>query len=513
MGVKKKPTLKILFRQFAISLIVMLVAAIIVPFGLEGLAVNAGLATRANLSELQVKEIIPTLTIAPDITKVVIPQGCGYLILDKNFNELYSNMDDDEKEIALLYAKGEYIEYATGRQFALVVRENEFCVLRYYIGSQFTVSWLPEYFPSPDTLAFILMAVNSLLVIIILTARFAKNLRTQLTPLFEATAEVSKQNLDFEVGHAKIKEFEDVLASFSDMKDNLKISLERQWKTEQTQKEQIAALAHDLKTPLTVIQGNADLLTETNLDDEQRLYAGYVVESSGQMQSYIQTLIDISRAAVGYQLHIESIDLPAFMQHLFGYMESLCRTKEIRLQMNTVSLPQMLKFDRVLIERAIMNVISNGLDYSPQGGTLYVDVQSNNGFVVGREVKTVNKKCLFAVVIVLVSLICLSACGALRDTADKNKALNESLPYYELNAANYDEISYNGLTYTITDECLEMSELQEEIGQVSKRFKNVAGEDFSFGYVYSIVDVDISNAVAVNINNEYRKADIKNNDE
>ena len=109
-------------------------------------------ATRANLSELQVKEIIPTLTIAPDITKVVLPQGCGYLILDKNFNELYSNMDDDEKEIALLYAKGEYIEYATGRQFALVVRENEFCVLRYYIGSQFTVSWLPEYFPSPDTL-------------------------------------------------------------------------------------------------------------------------------------------------------------------------------------------------------------------------------------------------------------------------------------------------------------------------------------------------------------------------
>ena len=119
-----------------------------------------------------------------------------------------------------------------------------------------------------------------------------------------------------------------------------------------------------------------------------------------------------------------------------------------------------------------------------------------------------NKKCLFAVVIVLVSLICLSACGALRDTADKNKALNESLPYYEMNAANYDE-----MTYTITDECLEMSELQEEIGQVSKRFKNVAGEDFSFGYVYSIVDVDISNAVAVNINNEYRKADIKNNDE
>ncbi|HAP19856.1 MAG TPA: sensor histidine kinase [Lachnospiraceae bacterium] len=374
MGVKKKPTLKILFRQFAIFLIVVLAAAIIVPFALESLAVNAGLATRANQSELQVKEIIPMLTIAPDITKVVIPQGCGYLILDKNFNELYSNMDDDEKEIALLYAKGEYIEYATGRQFALVVRKNEFCVLRYYIGSQFTVSWLPDFFPSPDTLTFILMGLNSLLAIIVLTARFAKNLRTQLTPLFEATTEVAKQNLDFEVGHSKIKEFEDVLASFSDMKDNLKISLERQWKTEQTQKDQIAALAHDLKTPLTVIQGNADLIIETELNEEQRLYAEYISSSSEQMQLYIRTLIDISRAAVGYQLHMVDIDLPAFAEQLRGQIDALCQTKKIGLQMETRHLPDTLSADPLLLERAIMNVVSNALDYSPRDGCVYITI-------------------------------------------------------------------------------------------------------------------------------------------
>ncbi len=381
MGVKKKPTLKRLFRQFAISLIVMLAAAIIVPFVLEGLAVNAGLATRANQSELQVKEIIPTLTIAPDITKVVIPQGCDYLILDKNFNELYSNMDNEEKEVAMQYAKGEYIEYGTGRQFTLVIRDNEYCVLQYFVGSQFTISWLPEYFPSPDSLTFILMATNAVLVIIVLTARFAKNLRLQLEPLFEATSEVAKQNLDFEIGHSKIREFEDVLLSFADMRDKLKSSLAQQWKAEQKQKEQIAALAHDLKTPLTVIQGNADLIAETELDAKQRLYAGYIVESSDQMQAYIQTLIDISRAAVGYQLHIGNIDVPEFLEHLSGYIESLCQTKEIHLQMNTGSLPAIMKLDKALVERAVMNVVGNALDYSTQGGTLYVDVQSKNGFV------------------------------------------------------------------------------------------------------------------------------------
>ena len=378
MGVKKKPTLKRLFRQFAVSLIVMLMVAIIVPFGLESFAVNVGLATRANQSELQVKEIVPTLTIAPDITKVVIPQGCGYLILDKNFNELYSNMNDEEKEAALLYAKGEYIEYGTGRQFTLVVRDSEYCVLRYFVGSQFTVSWLPEYFPSPDTLTFVLMAVNAVLVIIVLTARFAKNLRLQLEPLFQATSEVAKQNLDFEMRHSKIREFEDVLLSFADMRDKLKSSLAQQWKAEQIQKEQIAALAHDLKTPLTVIQGNVDLINETELNAEQKMYAGYITESAEQMQAYIKILIDISRAAVGYQMRKEIVDFRTYMQNVEAQIQSLCQTKNVRLRTDMLSEPKYLQIDRLLFERAIMNVVNNALDYSSQDGAIYVEVASDD---------------------------------------------------------------------------------------------------------------------------------------
>lgn len=381
MGMKKTTSLKASFWKFLCMLLIGLIGAVAIAFSLILAGTSTGLITYADYSERCTKDLAPVIAATPDLADVQLPMGCEYLVLDKNYQVTETTLEGDDLDRAMEYAISGQINTNLNKQYLLVTRENEYVVLQYYIGSQFTNEWLYEHFPSPEILLYIFIAINCIAVCVILTAKFAKNMRAQLSPLFEATAEVSKQNLDFEVGHAKIKEFEDVLASFSDMKDNLKISLERQWKTEQTQKEQIAALAHDLKTPLTVIQGNADLLTETNLDDEQRLYAGYVVESSGQMQSYIQTLIDISRAAVGYQLHIESIDLPAFMQHLFGYMESLCRTKEIRLQMNTVSLPQMLKFDRVLIERAIMNVISNGLDYSPQGGTLYVDVQSNNGFV------------------------------------------------------------------------------------------------------------------------------------
>ena len=378
---KRSYTVKALFRRFALSLVVLLVVAILVPILLQTIAVNMGIATRANQSELQVREIIPTLTVAPDVTKVVLPQGCRYLILDKDFNELYSNMVADEKKDALSYAKGEYINQGNKRQYVLVVRDNELCVLQYFIGSQFTVSWLPDYFPSPDTLMLVLIVVNSLLVITVLTARFAKIFRNQLRPLMEATKEISEQNLDFEVEHSNIKEFEDVLCSFSSMKGNLKSSLEKQWSAEKLQKNQIAALAHDLKTPLTVIQGNIDLLSETELDDEQRVYAGYITESSEQIGIYIKTLIDMSRTAMGYQLHLETFDMNDYMRQIEECAISLCHTKGKCLCMQNEIDLGLFKADKLLLERAIMNVICNALDYSPPEGTVYVVTQKIKNFL------------------------------------------------------------------------------------------------------------------------------------
>lgn len=202
----------------------------------------------------------------------------------------------------------------------------------------------------------------------------SKTVRLQLDPLYEATSEVAKQNLDFEVGHSNIKEFEDVLLSFSRMKESLKASLEQQWEAEHMQKEQIAALAHDLKTPLTVIQGNADLISETELDEEQRLYAEYISSSSEQMQLYIQMLIDLSRAATGYQLHMEDIAVLAYVEQLLGQIDALCQTKKIGLQMELEHLPDVLSADKLLLERAIMNVINNALDYSPQDSSIHISI-------------------------------------------------------------------------------------------------------------------------------------------
>ena len=379
MGMKKPSSLKIAFWRFLFMQLVGLFGAVAIPFLLVTVSTTLGLTTYGDYSEIRANELAPILAATPDLSDVQIPMGIEYALLDKNYQLIETTLDENELEQAMRYATTGASDQNLQKRYLLVTRENEYIVLQYYIGAQYTNEWMNEHLPSPDILLIVLVEAGGIFVCVLLTTRFAKKLRLQLVPLFEATSEVAKQNLDFEVGHSNIKEFEDVLISFSHMKESLKASLEQQWKAEQMQKEQIAALAHDLKTPLTVIQGNADLISETELDEEQRLYAEYIGCSSEQMQLYIRTLIDISRAATGYQLNIEDIDLPAYIKQLREQIDALCQTKKIGLQMEIENLPAVLSADKLLLERAIMNVVNNALDYSPQDSSISISMIGNKG--------------------------------------------------------------------------------------------------------------------------------------
>ena len=378
MGMKKMKSLKTAFWKFLIMLLLGLFMAVLIPFILLLFGATLGIVTYADYSEQSVKYIAPIVASAPELSEVQLPAGCKYLLLDKNYKVIESTLSEKDSARAMEYATTGKMDGPVNKQYLLVTRENEFVILQYYIGSQFTDEWMNEHLPSPEILLYVLIGSNCIAVCVFLTTRFSKHLRAQLQPLFAATQDVARQNLDFEVDHSKIKEFEDVLLSFSNMKDNLKTSLEQQWQAEKIQKEQIAALAHDLKTPLTVIQGNIDLLTETNLDDEQKLYSGYITDSSEQMQAYIKTLIEISRASAGYQFCKRVCDTKEFLNKLETQIKALCYAKGKRLEIKTGCLPNQITIDKTLLQRAILNIVNNALDYAKKDVLVKIQFKEEN---------------------------------------------------------------------------------------------------------------------------------------
>lgn len=127
--------------------------------------------------------------------------------------------------------------------------------------------------------------------------------------LKNTTEKIEQQDLDFVVESSKIYEINNILFSMDKMKLALKNSLEKQWMLEENRKEQISALAHDIKTPLTIIHGNTDLLIEINENPELLEYMEYISKGVTQIEKYINTLIDISKTENGYILNKEAINM------------------------------------------------------------------------------------------------------------------------------------------------------------------------------------------------------------
>ena len=94
-------------------------------------------------------------------------------------------------------------------------------------------------------------------------------LTRKMRPLVRAADAVGARELDFAVERSNVAQVDDVLAAMDRMRASLKTSLEEQWAAEQERREQVTLLAHQLKTPLTVMLGNTELLLE-ELGEQER---------------------------------------------------------------------------------------------------------------------------------------------------------------------------------------------------------------------------------------------------
>ena len=209
-----------------------------------------------------------------------------------------------------------------------------------------------------------------------------KKIKKELYPLKASTEKIINQDLDFEIIPSNVKEFNDVLNSISNMRVALKKSLQTQWYIEQEKKNQICALAHDIKTPITIIKGNAELLNESELCEEDKEFAGYIINNANKIEKYVETLMDISKSDMGeYKLN-ENIKTDEILDELKSELYMLCSLKDIRVVTNINYKTKSFISNKELLMRAIINIISNAVDYSPPKSEIEFVVSENEGMLM-----------------------------------------------------------------------------------------------------------------------------------
>lgn len=362
-------------------MIISILLICVIDFLFFYVLINLGLVYPANYAEKQIKNAQGMIEDADTITEDLIPDLCQYVVFGLDGNVKAANMGENNIKEAWDAVNGKYFS-SLAVFYKVIKRKNEYCVLRYKIIPQYTSSFLRKYLLPPQTLLSISLVIFILASVIAVSIRFGCVFKNKLTPLILTAQEIQNQNLDFSVGTVNIKEVNDVLEAMDKMRSTLKYSLESQWKAEQMRKEQISALSHDLKTPLSIIRGNAELLYDTSLTEEQAEYIAYIEESSLKMQDYIKMLIEITKSDNLASPEFQETSIDSFAQDIKEQAERLCLVNNIKLQWIYKCGEEKIYIDKNLLERAIINVLLNATEYSPQEGTITFEIYYKDESVV-----------------------------------------------------------------------------------------------------------------------------------
>ena len=140
----------------------------------------------------------------------------------------------------------------------------------------------------------------------------------------------------------------------------------------QEKNEFLGIAAHDLKSPLTVVVGCAELVGNTNNQDEIDEYSRMIVSAASRMRTLISDLLDANAIEQGkFISKVERCDITSLVRQSVEHHQAVAVRKGIEIKLGA-SEGLWGKADRGAVLRILDNLISNALKYSPPKTTVHV---------------------------------------------------------------------------------------------------------------------------------------------
>lgn len=139
-------------------------------------------------------------------------------------------------------------------------------------------------------------------------------------------------------------------------------------------------VTHEMRTPLTAIQGSSELMGRYNLNDEKRKQIAAMINSeSKRLARMIQTFLDIERLTDGQmELKREPFSVREILTACLDRARPLAERKQIGLFVQE-PVAGALTGDRELMEYALYNLITNAIKYSPSETDVFITSRTESG--------------------------------------------------------------------------------------------------------------------------------------
>ena len=232
-----------------------------------------------------------------------------------------------------------------------------------------------------DWVLLALMFASIVVCFVMYIRKISKRFYREISFIENATRTIASRNLETEiVPNSNMFEFRNALIAMEEMRAALNDSLKEQWALQQRRKSEIAALAHDLRTPITAINGNAELLLEENLLSHQTEYAKQILTSGERTKHYVEALQQVSEYDFTTEKPIE-INIKELLNDVCEIVATVAAINEVKIEIDNKAIENIVGYP-LLLSRALTNVLDNAIRYSLKGSSVNILVSGDSKRIV-----------------------------------------------------------------------------------------------------------------------------------
>ena len=148
-------------------------------------------------------------------------------------------------------------------------------------------------------------------------------------------------------------------------------------KTDRMQKDLIANVSHDFKTPLTMIKGYASMIMEISGDipEKRNKHAQVIVEEADRLAALVGDVLDLSKISSGIEaLKITAFDMSGYVEETLGRFDYLKETGGYRF-VTDIDEDLYVRGDEMKLGQVLYNLIGNAVNYTGDDQTVYVSLK------------------------------------------------------------------------------------------------------------------------------------------
>jgi signal transduction histidine kinase len=222
------------------------------------------------------------------------------------------------------------------------------------------------------------------LLSVLLAVLIAGSVARPLRRLAGAAKAIAQGDYDQTVPVQGPTEVKELAANFNSMAEQVKAS-------QQSQRDFLANVSHELKTPLTSIQGFAQAITEGAVGDAQGICrsAAIIQDEAQRMSRMVTELLDLTRIESGQiVMRQEAVHLSAVLRNSVDRLMLRAQQAKIKLEVQVPADLPVITGDGDRLAQVFTNLLDNALKHTPEGGKVTLAARSLTGSSIVRKGKT-----------------------------------------------------------------------------------------------------------------------------